>query len=99
MELLIFVLSFQEFVPHGRRAISRHPGSVLKSAATNAYPLETSLLHKLKNVAITDRNDYTYLQKDQESSQNEWWCVRQMFANSSRRQHNGDYILFALCNL
>lgn len=64
-------LTFQEFVPHGRTVLAKHPGQIYGKHNTSAS--ETSLLYKLTNFAIKDET--LLVDKDEE----EWWCIREVF--------------------
>lgn len=68
-------LILQEFVPHGRTALARHPGQIYSRQNTSAS--ENSLLYKLTNFGIKDESLLETKEEEQE-----WWCIREVYYRS-----------------
>lgn len=67
--------NLQEFVPHGRTVLENHPGKIY-SRCNKSSLSENSLLYKLTNFAIKDES----LIEGRDEDEQEWWCVREVFA-------------------
>lgn len=66
----------QEFVPHGRSVLAKHPGQIYGKHNTSAS--ENSLLYKLSNFAIKDES----MLPDKEEEK-EWWTIREVYYRES----------------
>lgn len=66
----------QEFIPHGRTVLEKHPGQVY-GRGHNSSVSENSLLYKLTNFAIKDES-LLETREDEE----EWWYIREVYYRS-----------------
>lgn len=91
--ILSCLCKFQEFVPHGRTVLARHPSQIY-SKGHNASASEHSLLYKLTNFAIKDESLLEAKEEEQE-----WWCIREVYYRADSENFLTVYITFFIFTL